>query len=389
MTLYAFWTGVLTLSVVGIVYPSVIYPALLTVLPRLRRRDELSKARVSRIAGFSIIIPAHNEERVIEDKLRTTLEAARQSGYPWQVIVAADGCTDRTCELVRQFEPDVELVIVQERGGIVGAFKAGLPAARYEVVVFSDADIRVDRDNYRMLVRHFAAPDVGGACGATRMYVTPQSALHLEQLNVFLRTWVRRRQSEHCTTVGADGANWAIRKHLISWPLNPQMAEDLVVPLQVVRQGFRFVFDPEAGALETSPGAVVDEYHRKVRTIAGGIQAGWYCRWMFAAPHRWVGFHYASWKLAKYLVAWWMLLALVSVLSLSVYSRVAAVASVIAVAGLVVGGLGGFAGQYLPGPARHAFQAVWYAMVTLSTPFAAVALLLSKRATTLWRMAPR
>lgn len=134
---------------------------------------------------------------------------------------------------------------------------------------------------------------------------------------------------------------------------------------------------------------MVDEYHRKVRTIAGGIQAGWYCRWMFAPPNRWVGFHYVSWKLAKYMIAWWALLALIAVLMLSPYSKIAAVLSLAIATTLTMGVIGRFAERVLPGPLRQLFQAVWYAMVTLATPFAAVASLLSKRATTLWRIAPR
>jgi biofilm PGA synthesis N-glycosyltransferase PgaC len=389
MAAHTFWIDVLTLSIVGSLYPSAIYPALLLVLPRNNRRVSSPEPPGIEIPGFTVIIPAHNEERVIVEKLRTTLEAVRRSGYQWQVIVAADGCTDRTCELVQQFDPDVELVVVRERGGIVGAFRAGLSAANYDVVVFSDADILVDGDSYRLLIRHFAAPDVGGACGATRMYVKPTSGLHLEQLNVLLRTWVRQRQSEHCTTVGADGANWAIRRGLIHWPSNPQLAEDLVVPLEVVRQGYRFVFDANAGALETSPGAVMDEYHRKVRTIAGGIQAGWYCRWMFTSPNRWVGFHYLSWKLAKYMVAWWVLLACIAVLRLSAESAVAAIASAVVTTAVVLGVIARLTPRSLPPSVRLVLDAVWYGMVTLSTPFVAVASLVSRRATTLWRMAPR
>lgn len=384
------WVGVLAIAVIGVLYPTVVYPVLLLLLRRNRSGVADRSSAPVPIDGFTVIVPAHNEERVIAAKLRNTLAAAKASGYPWQIIVAADGCTDGTCDLVRRFSPDVNLIEVQERGGIVGAFKAGLRYSRFDVVVFSDADIQLDVDNFRQLIRHFSSPNVGGACGATRMVVKAASGLGLEQVNVFLRTWVRERQSEHFATVGADGANWAVRKELIRWPSNSQIAEDLVVPLEIVRQGYRFEFDSSAGALETSPSAVNDEYHRKVRTIAGGIQAGLYCKWMFQTPYRWVGFHYLSWKICKYMVGMWLLLGFIATLMLSATSTAAASLSIgIVVTVLLSVSLRLLASIPIPRPARSVADAVWYALVTLSTPFAAVASLLSRRATTLWRIAPR
>jgi cellulose synthase/poly-beta-1,6-N-acetylglucosamine synthase-like glycosyltransferase len=381
----------LSVSVVGLLYPTVLYPLVLGLLSRSRwGRGAHSSGRESdRVDGFAVVIPAHNEERVIARKLRTTLAAVGNAGCPGQVIVAADGCTDRTCELTRRFSPAVELAVVQDRGGIVGAFKAGLALARYDIVVFSDADIEVDPGNYAELISHFADPSVGGACGATRMRVREGSGLNLEHLNVFLRTWVRQRQSEHRATVGADGANWAVRKRLIRWPSSPQLAEDLVVPLEVVRQGYRFVFEPRAGALETSPGAVGDEFHRKVRTVAGGIQAGWYCRWMFRAPYRWVGFHYVSWKICKYLVSLWVLLGVIAVLNLASYSPIFLAASSLILGAVLLGLAAGAARRLIPGAVPRVPESIWYALVTLVTPVAAVTSLVTKRATTLWRMAAR
>jgi poly-beta-1,6-N-acetyl-D-glucosamine synthase len=390
VTPYDFWISLLTASVIGLLYPVALYPCFLlfvTARPFRSRQRERGGPRAA-IDGFTVIIPAHNEERVIEKKMTTTLAAVRATRHPAQVIVAADGCTDRTHEIVSRF-PGVELVIVQERGGIVGALKAGMQSARYDIVVFSDADIEVDVDNYEALIGRFADPAVGGVCGATRMRVQAGSGLGLERLNVLYRTWIRSRQSDHHSAVGADGANWALRKQLIRWPTRSQLAEDLVVPLEVVRQGYRFVLEPRAGAVETSPTSVRDEYHRKVRTIAGGIQAGWYCKWMFRSQYWWIGFHYLSWKFCKYLVAFWTLLATIAVLNLAPHSRLFAGVSAVLLGAISIGFAGGVARRFVPNAVPCLAESLWYGLVALTTPVAAILMLLTNRATLLWRIAAR
>jgi cellulose synthase/poly-beta-1,6-N-acetylglucosamine synthase-like glycosyltransferase len=378
---------VFAVALVGASYPFGVYPIVLAIASAARARPRAARTSVD-LEGFTVIIPAHNEARVIERKLLNTLEATRNASIPAQIVVAADGCTDDTCEIAKRFAPAVDLIQVAERGGIVGALKAGMRVARYPIVVFSDADITVDASNYAVMIPHFLDPTVGGACGATRMQVLEGSGLTLEHLNSRLRTWIRHNQSRVCTTIGADGANWAVRTSLVQWPQNAQLAEDLVVPLEIVRRGYRFVFEPRAGALETSPQSVNDEYHRKVRTIAGGIQAGWYCRWMFRPAHWCVGFHYASWKLAKYAVSGWVILAVVAVMLLAPGSptfRAAAWLCTIGISVALTTGLARRFGVRLP----IGFEVSWYALVTLFTPIAAVIHLITQRATTKWRMAAR
>src|SRR5687767_5340619 len=95
------WLSLLCVAILGLLYPPILYPAVLWLL-RVGRRSS-GPTRVARPGdasgdrvGFSVIIPAHNEERVIRRKLVNTLHCARNAGAPFQVIVAADGCTDAT-----------------------------------------------------------------------------------------------------------------------------------------------------------------------------------------------------------------------------------------------------------------------------------------------------
>ena len=370
----------LLVSIFAALYPFVIYPAILWLQTRGMQNTEPPDAP---LPGFTVIIPAHNEERVVEAKLANVLRAAKHSGAPNQIIVAADGCTDQTCSLVRQFD-EVELVEVKERGGIVGAFRAGLKKARFEIVVFSDADIIVDDHAYRAMLPHFIDDNVGGVCGETRMEIQEGSGLALERLNVMYRQWIRRHQSLAHSSIGADGANWALRRHLINFPPG-QLAEDLVMPLEAIRAGYRFVYEPRAGATEVSPASVRDEYHRKVRTIAGGMQAAVYCRWMFSRRYAKTAFHYMSWKICKYVVPGWMVLGYVAALFIPALRVPAAW-----IGGSVVAlGLAGYAAKVVLPRAPEWLTGTWYAFVGGLTPFAALRMAIRRQAEVRWRMAAR
>jgi len=82
----------------------------------------------------SVIIPAHNEQ----DYLQATLESVYQQPYrAYEVVVVANGCTDRTVAVARDFCD--QLLIVQEKG-LSRARNLGADAARGEILMFLDAD---------------------------------------------------------------------------------------------------------------------------------------------------------------------------------------------------------------------------------------------------------
>src|SRR3954447_19105415 len=143
-----------------IVYAHLGYPLLLRALVALfgergrwpRRSDELPRV--------SLVIPAHDEELVIERKLAN----ARELDYPselLQVIVASDGSTDRTAELAGAAGAD--RVLELPRGGKVAALNAAVQRATGKLLAFSDANSYWRPDALRRLVDRFADERVGYA----------------------------------------------------------------------------------------------------------------------------------------------------------------------------------------------------------------------------------
>jgi glycosyltransferase involved in cell wall biosynthesis len=97
----------------------------------------------------SIIIPAHNEGQY----LGATLEALRTQTYPYfEIIVVANGCTDNTCAVARKFADRV--MDLPERA-LGKARNTGAAKARGELLVFLDADTRLEVNALQVLVREF------------------------------------------------------------------------------------------------------------------------------------------------------------------------------------------------------------------------------------------
>ncbi len=118
---------------------------------RVSRRNGIANSQhfPERQARLLVIIPAHNEEKVIVDTLQ---EVIRQSRKPDKVVVVADNCSDRTEQLVRKFmqkNPIVELMSTRNNTQRkVGALNQAwlLYSASYDLVATIDADTTLWQD---------------------------------------------------------------------------------------------------------------------------------------------------------------------------------------------------------------------------------------------------
>ncbi len=108
----------------------------------------------------SVIVCAYNAAQTLEDCL-TSLETLTYPDY--EIILVNDGSRDRTGDLGRA-HPRVR-VIDTPNGGLSAARNVGLAAADGEIVAYTDADVRVDRDWLTYLVQPFLASDVVGSGG--------------------------------------------------------------------------------------------------------------------------------------------------------------------------------------------------------------------------------
>jgi len=253
-----FWT--LTALVV---YVYVGYPLLLALLGRVRSRPV---ARAPAEPAVTLIISAFNEADVIADKLRNSLAL----DYPrerLQIIVISDASDDGTDAIVAGFAGEgVELLRMAERGGKTLGLNSGVHLARGEIIVFSDANAMYAPDVVRQLAANFSDAAVGAVVGEST-YSTPQSeSERSEGLYWRYETAIKMLESRSGSVVGGDGAIYAIRRALYT-PMRADALSDFVNPLQIVRAGYRCVYEPRARSSESAAQDFHREFRRKVRIV--------------------------------------------------------------------------------------------------------------------------
>ena len=258
-----------------VVYVYFGYPALIFLLAKLCPRP-VRRADVT--PSMSIIVPVFNEERVIEAKIRNSLDC----DYPpeqLEVIVVSDGSTDATSDIVRRHP--VRLLELP-RGGKAAALNAGAAAARGEVLVFTDANVELDRGALRVLARSFADESVGGVSGKKKYVVrdaagvggaTQDTTEVGENLYWRYEQWQKTLESAFGSIYAADGTLYAIRRELYVPIADPAQADDIAVSTRVVLQGRRLILDPEAVAYEEAPVEGRDEFVRKIRVTNHSLRA--------------------------------------------------------------------------------------------------------------------
>jgi cellulose synthase/poly-beta-1,6-N-acetylglucosamine synthase-like glycosyltransferase len=245
-------------SLVALAWTHVLYPVFIETWARLRPRRVRAGDVTPRVA---LVIAAHDEEQVIEAKLRNALAL----DYPrdrLRIIVASDASSDRTDEIVRSFaEQGVELSACP-RGGKVNAQNLTVRTLDEEILAFSDANCMWQPDALRRLVRPYADPEVAYVCGRLRL----RAADGTNQEGAYWRYELKLRDAESRagSITGGNGSIYSVRRERYE-DVDSRFGHDLSFPYLMVKRGFRAVYVSDAIADEKPSTDLEDEFRRKVR----------------------------------------------------------------------------------------------------------------------------
>ena len=251
------------------------YPLALALLARIARAGRRGARRPSpeapppspaSLPSLSLIVAAHDEEAVIEAKVRNALAL----DYPrelFELIVACDGCTDATAARAR--DAGAAIVLELPRGGKIRAQDLAVERARGELVAFSDANALWEADAARELARAFADARVGYACGAVAFERAGAAGAAANQEGVYWRyeLAVRELESQLFSITAGNGAIYATRRDAYI-VVDPIMGHDLSLPFKMVKRGYRAVYAPRARAREKMVPSLAGEFARKRRMMS-------------------------------------------------------------------------------------------------------------------------
>jgi len=293
-------------SVVVIAYAYLGYPVVLAVLSRalgqgVRKADIMPKV--------SLIVAAYNEEGDIANKIKNALAL----DYPedkLEVIVTSDCSTDRTDEIVREFQGRVMLYRLPHRLGKTAAQNRAVSISTGEILVFSDATTNYHPLAVRNMVRNFADPSVGCVAGRLVYKKPVEGSVGSGCISYWsYETFLKSHESRVSSLIGVSGCMYAVR-HSSYAGLDRDLSSDFVIAAEMRLLSLRTVFEPEAVCYEDTNIRPTDEFRMRVRVIEQTITAlSRYRELLDPRHHGLFALQMLSHKVARYLIPWLLILA--------------------------------------------------------------------------------
>lgn len=226
----------------------------------------------------TILVPAYNEEKVIERSILSLLEL----NYPeYEIIVINDGSTDKTLKVARSLEGmhgNVKVkVLTQKNLGKAQALNHGALEASGDVLICMDGDSRLSIDCLLMGMRHFVDPEIGSIAGNVKvlnrvnLWTRLQALEYIEGLNL-----VRRAQAFLRVVNIVPGPIGFFRRSAIldvgGWD-NDTFAEDCDLTLKLLTKGYKIDYEPESISYTEAPERLIQLLKQRYRWTRGILQS--------------------------------------------------------------------------------------------------------------------
>jgi poly-beta-1,6-N-acetyl-D-glucosamine synthase len=292
-----FWS-----SAAIVAYAYVVYPLLIALAARFRPWP--SQYSEPRPTGCSVVLAVRNEQAHIGRRLAELTKLIDDVGTTAELIVISDGSTDETASLALSGSSENVIVVEwAENRGKAAALNHAVSLARHEVIVFADARQTWADDAIQELLICFRDPRVGAVSGKLALR-TASGVLAGVGAYWKFEKWLRANEAHLHSQIGVTGAISAVRRTLFQPIPVGTILDDVYWPMQVILQGHRVIYAPQAMAFDDLPERAAVELRRKVRTLVGNFQLLSMCPHLLM-PHRNLRL-VAPWGLLLILLSSWL-----------------------------------------------------------------------------------
>jgi cellulose synthase/poly-beta-1,6-N-acetylglucosamine synthase-like glycosyltransferase len=265
------------------------------------------------------ILPTVTIVIVVRDGLRhirAKLKNLRALDYPAEyieIIVACDGCKDRTAALVRHsHDARVRVLDFPVARGKALCLNDAVATARGEILLMTDVQHKLSPLALRELVGNLGDPRIGAVSGSLELENVTSTFARGVNAYWNYETFLRHQESRCGSSVGVCAALYAVRTELYR-PLPPDtLLDDVLVPMNVAAAGRRVVFEPRAivwGEMAQMP---LDEQPRRLRAMIGCFQLMDLAPWLLSPSRNPLWFQFMSHKMLRLLAPWLLLSLLLS-----------------------------------------------------------------------------
>lgn len=209
------------------------------------------------------LVCAYREREVIAAKV----EDLRANGYPGRLRVLVVADDEQTAAAARA--ADAEVISPGVRLGKAEAINRGVAATSDEILVLSDANALLVPGSIAALVRWLSDPRVGAVAGEKQVAGASQG--HYWRFE----SWLKRGEWRRGSTIGLVGELAALRRSLFR-PLPADLSvDDMWLGLDILEQGARIAYEPEAAAVEPPSQTWSEEWERRTRIVCGTLDVLW------------------------------------------------------------------------------------------------------------------
>lgn len=260
------WVGYISLFL--ILWHFLFYPILLILLSFIKKRPLIEEdGKEPNSPTVSLIIAAHNEDKVIEKKILNALSL----DYPkdkLEIIVASDCSTDKTNEIVNKYRKtneNLKLLKIEKRGGKLNAYNTAVKLAKGEVLAFSDANTMWNKESLKELVNSLNRERISCVCGHLIYTNNDESPVAYSESRYWkIENLIKKAESSFYSLTALNGGIYAVKKSDYIF-IDPLYSHDLCLPILLAKEKKRTIFNGKAVASEKAATTSKEETKRKIR----------------------------------------------------------------------------------------------------------------------------
>ncbi|MCX7955365.1 MAG: glycosyltransferase [Bacteroidales bacterium] len=285
-----------------LLYTYIFFPIFLIVLNKIIEKKNRINENIHE--SVSIIIPAYNEEKVIEKKLLSIIE----SNYPLEkieILVGSDSSTDKTNEILKNFEKkykNIKPYFFKERQGKVKILNHLVKEAAHNILIITDANVIFDKNTIFELVKNFKDKSIGLVDSRIIHYNVENKGISAqEHAYISLEFLIKKAEGDlFGATMGTFGGCYAIRKELFTIIPDNFLVDDFFISMNVLLKGYKTITEENAIVYEDVSSDIFLEYRRKKRIATGCFQNLFYFKKLLLDPFSKISFIFISHKVIRW-----------------------------------------------------------------------------------------
>ncbi|MDP4597191.1 MAG: glycosyltransferase [Crocinitomicaceae bacterium] len=291
-------------GLISLLYSYLLYPLLLKYLLQKSAAQE-TYTTTSTLPALSIIIAAHNEEKVLREKLDSIL----QSAYPQELIeilIGIDASSDLSALIAEEYKSQFascQVFDFKARQGKIKIVNALVPKAQHPLIVLTDANVLFTENTLLHLQAPFIDPKIGLVDTTMKHYGLKNTGISVPE-SAYIAGEVLIKEAEGKlwgAMMGPFGGCFAFRKQCFEPIPEHFLVDDFYINMICIEKGLRSVTQTEAIVLEDVSNDLTIEFKRKIRISSGNFQ-NLRRFWPLLFKFNWVSFTFFSHKVLRWIL---------------------------------------------------------------------------------------